>query len=345
MFFYGKGSFVVAISCFFLFSSMFIQPILIQPIWAEEAKVVTSDFASSYGDIPVVYIGHNQQQARDITLTEVVPESLMARESHNELRLYLPLGISFEEIPSFKIVEGDALISAGSVTTRYDRTGFHYASATIVSSSSSPTRILISNINLRVSRSVPSGDVVVKIKGTALNETTGFANDTVEEVVIASAQLPDKWAFSPYLGDRQSEKEYLFPTYSRPEVLHFTVGEETYWVEDEQREMDVVPYIEGEHLYLPLRFLLEGIGLSDEDILWDGNSETLTIFSGLTFIQLTVGDSSLRQNGLVVDTMEAPLVLSESGRLMVPLRAVAERLGYEVSWDGGTGQAHLRKGK
>lgn len=111
----------------------------------------------------------------------------------------------------------------------------------------------------------------------------------------------------------------------------FVLNQATFTADGQARAMDVVPFVENNRTYVPARYLAYGLGIPEEGVSWDGASQsvTLTTTDGKV-IMITVGRASLNVDGREQD-MDAPPLLRD-GRVFLPVRWVAQALGYEVSW-------------
>jgi uncharacterized protein YkwD len=91
---------------------------------------------------------------------------------------------------------------------------------------------------------------------------------------------------------------------------------------------DVPPQIINGRTMVPMRAVLEALGAS---IDWDGATQTITATTECgDLISLVIGSNVLYING-AADTMDvAPLVIS--GRTFVPVRFIAQALGFQVKW-------------
>lgn len=88
------------------------------------------------------------------------------------------------------------------------------------------------------------------------------------------------------------------------------------------------PMVENGTTLVPLRPLLEKLGVN---LYWDGKNQTVTgTKSGLSFA-LQVGNDTAVVNGVVEELDAVPRVIR--GTTYVPLRFVAEAVGYKVTWD------------
>ncbi|MDT3427453.1 uncharacterized lipoprotein YddW (UPF0748 family) [Paenibacillus forsythiae] len=94
-------------------------------------------------------------------------------------------------------------------------------------------------------------------------------------------------------------------------------------------ESDVPPFITSRNVTMvPLRVISKGLGAQVE---WNQSSKTVTIIKGGNELKLTNGKKTAVVNGTSV-SLDNP-VLSRQGRIMVPIRFVAENLGLQVVWN------------
>lgn len=92
----------------------------------------------------------------------------------------------------------------------------------------------------------------------------------------------------------------------------------------------------GDRTMLPLRAISSKLNF---DISWDEQTSGITIYRNNQLILMWIG----KQTAFLLDgvgmekayTMDAPPEIT-NGRTLVPVRAVAELLGADVSWDGAT---------
>jgi len=99
---------------------------------------------------------------------------------------------------------------------------------------------------------------------------------------------------------------------------------------------DVAPFILDGRTFVPVRFVSEALGAG---VVWDAGSGTVTVTAddGMV-IKLKNGDKDmLIQKGGedAVVTMDVAAIVTE-GRTFIPVRFIAEALGFKVGWDGQT---------
>lgn len=112
-------------------------------------------------------------------------------------------------------------------------------------------------------------------------------------------------------------------------TLQFTIGEKTMLVNGNEKpidtQRDTVPIIIDGRTFLPIRVIVEEGGGT---IQYSQN--TAAIFDSGNKITLTIGSKTMYVNGNAVALDAAPVLLND--RILVPLRAVTESLGYQVTW-------------
>ena len=82
---------------------------------------------------------------------------------------------------------------------------------------------------------------------------------------------------------------------------------------------------------VPLRAIFEALGA---DVDWDDATKTITAVKGETTIKMQIGNDKMTRNGTESTLDSAPVIIDS--RTLVPVRAIAESFGSDVSWDGET---------
>lgn len=154
--------------------------------------------------------------------------------------------------------------------------------------------------------------------------------------------IPDCLA-NPRLGDSSSGSsdttwtdQYTPESMTTTILTSFAIGVDTYTVKEGDTEtvqtMDVSPYIKNDRTYMPVRYVANSLGVSDENISWDDPTQTVTITKDKKVVKLTVGDPVMLIGDGQVQMDVVPEIIPP-GRTMLPLRYVAEGLGADVEWD------------
>ena len=114
----------------------------------------------------------------------------------------------------------------------------------------------------------------------------------------------------------------------------FTIGSSVYSMDGGEQQMDVAPYIDNGRTYLPVRYAAEACGVAPGAITWNPAARQVTIAAGGCTVKLTVGSKIMTLNGLAICMDAAPEI--SGGRVMLPVRFLAQALGVEVTWNPAT---------
>lgn len=114
-------------------------------------------------------------------------------------------------------------------------------------------------------------------------------------------------------------------------VITLQINSTTATVNGETFTLEVAPFIFDGRTMVPLRFISEALGA---DIVWDGNTRSITLTLGSDKIVLTIDKSEAVVNGQIV-MMDVPAMIFK-GRTMVPIRFVSENFNQEIHFDNAT---------
>jgi len=107
---------------------------------------------------------------------------------------------------------------------------------------------------------------------------------------------------------------------------------------------DVPPFIESGRTFVPVRFVSEALGAKVD---WDAGTGAVTVTAGDGMVvRLIKGDTDmLVQKGGGDTTVKMDVATTVvDGRAFVPVRFIAEALGFKVGWDGRTKTVLLATG-
>ncbi|WP_058300894.1 stalk domain-containing protein [Gorillibacterium timonense] len=102
------------------------------------------------------------------------------------------------------------------------------------------------------------------------------------------------------------------------------------------------PYTEKGRSLFPLRDLLVALGVPNGGIEYKAATKTVIAHSGSDTIQLSIGSKVLYKNGKKLSELDVP-AQERAGRVYLPARAVAEALGYSVSFNAATNTVSVSK--
>ena len=99
-------------------------------------------------------------------------------------------------------------------------------------------------------------------------------------------------------------------------------------VNGEEIQFDRTPFVDGESVMVPFRFVAEKLGAV---VAWDG--ETQTVFSnvGETLSTMQIGNSNLFVNGEAIALDKAPVLTTD--RTLVSMQVIEKALSVTAAWD------------
>jgi len=112
--------------------------------------------------------------------------------------------------------------------------------------------------------------------------------------------------------------------------LAFAENNITVQLDGKTLNFDVQPQLIGGRTMVPLRTIFESLGATVD---WNNDTQTVTAFNELYYVQATINDNKMKING-ETRTLDVPPLLVD-GRTLVSARFVAEAFGAKVDWDGG----------
>lgn len=270
---------------------------------------------------PTLTIGLGDQQVGDITITEAAKEAFVKKDGSREVILELPTGVRFASTPEVKVTAGDVKVKSVSTDT-YGDSNKGRLSFYIDSESATPSTITITAPKLTVDRTVAQGDIVAKLKGSAVSYTAykGATDNTqnwkdnntaAAEVAIATVGTPAPGATST--------------------KAVFTLGSTSYTVDGQTKTAEVAPYAENGRTYLPVRYAAEALGVSPQNILFDKATSTVTLIKGSTVAQIKLNTNLLTVNGSVI-RMDVKAVTNKN-RTVLPISWVGRALDASINYD------------
>ena len=97
-----------------------------------------------------------------------------------------------------------------------------------------------------------------------------------------------------------------------------------------QITFDVPPCIIADRTLVPIRAFANALGISDNDIDYNGNENTVTIKNGKNTIKLYINNPDSYINGQKAEIDVPPTVID--GRTLVPLRFISENFNCSVNY-------------
>jgi len=254
---------------------------------------------------PSVIIGASGQAAGTATIKENIKEGFI---EGGTVDLTLPTDVEFDGTPDVKVTEGNLKIT--NIMRSSDNRHVYFD---IDSNSSTPSTVVVSNIKLKIYRTVPEGAIALKVKGDGAVETCAY----------------DKWANSDVAAKTTIAVCATPAPSDEKATVVFKINDTSFTVNGVAQTMDVAPYIKDGRTFLPVRYVALACGVSADNILFSNGK--VTLIKGDKVVQVTIGSKVMLINGAAID-MDVAAEIS-NGRTMLPFSFIARALGASVSFD------------
>jgi hypothetical protein len=279
-----------------------------------------------------VVIGLQSQKVADFTIKET-DKGMLKKDKQVEIVLDDEFaekdGISFDSQSILKNVEitgdikiSDVKASGGSI------------SFTISRASTKASSITFKDLSVKVNRNVPRSNLRpyrLIVGGTAVAE-----NYTKAET-IKFDMFDTKGYKKDYLNVVTDEN---YTANQLKSVVKVTIGDANVVVGDKVVAIDVAPYIKNGTTMVPVRFIVQCLGIAEEKVTFDDIKRIVTIRYGTEIIQIKVGspEATVNSNTITLTDANGKPVNAEitEGRTFVPFRALGNLLGVKVTWEEET---------
>ena len=121
-------------------------------------------------------------------------------------------------------------------------------------------------------------------------------------------------------------------------TVTFTIGQKTYTYDGRTGYLEAAPFIDNNgNVLLPLRAVAGTLNIDAQNIIWDTQTQTITIKQAEKTICYTIGSNVMTINGVASQMNTAPIV--QNGVTFLPLRSLLNSLGItnnNIQWDSNT---------
>ncbi|MFB5760064.1 stalk domain-containing protein [Paenibacillus medicaginis] len=280
-----------------------------------KAAEVHAGLAVLAASVPEVIIGRSGQQAADFSLAETVAGGLKDGEL---VTLTLPEGVTFIATPTVDVYQGDLQFEPLKLLNNDQSVAL-----TITGESDEITTLQFRDVIFTIDRTVAEGEIELMVaRTTEVSSYTPFHN-LGKEVRVPLARVA-----TPASGETISHSS-------------FKVGEMVYTVNGTEKTADVAPYIHEGRTYLALRYVADALDVSDNNVLWDATTQTVTLIKGERIVQLQVGSTTATINGVQI-SLDVPVTIN-NGRVFLPIRSTSLSMGAAVEWHDTSREARVVK--
>ncbi|MBC7195003.1 MAG: hypothetical protein H5U37_05040, partial [Caldisericia bacterium] len=113
-------------------------------------------------------------------------------------------------------------------------------------------------------------------------------------------------------------------------VIELFVGDKKIYINGLEREIDVAPFILNGRVYVPIRFITESLG---GNVIYNDKDKSISFVLFDKSVLMWVDKKNYFVN-FKEYFMDSPPFIIKPGRVMVPLRFIAEAVDAKVLWDG-----------
>jgi copper amine oxidase-like protein len=311
----------------------------------EQSVVIAKALAPLEVEIEVadVKVGLQNQAAPDIIIKEAAAGTLQEDE-------YLTLAfdnnyeMNFEDAV-IEVVSGDVKIdqdkSGVGETDSEDKSIDIY----IDRDSEEASVIKVSGIKLNLDRSVPEGPFEIDVTGRAIVQNGGIGDTAATKTKEAVDTDYNDEDFTDTFVSVEFANVITKVSQDFHATSKFVVGDAKYTVltngEEIEKTMDVAPFVNADgRTLLPVRYMANAVGLSSDQIVWNPETRTVTLF-GDKVVQVTIDSNVLIVSGTPI-TMDTAAVIKD-GRTFLPVRFIAQALGFDVDWEAATKTVTVEK--
>jgi len=332
-------------------------------------------------------IGFQYQQTSDIIITETVAGALIQDNANpRNVRIsvtdFLAIDTLFSPGVQIELTEANGMrignittsglagnLWSGTPTLGISTGGGTLSFDVLSRSHNEPAVITISNVSLRLDRTVPETNdrpYSVVVWGSAIARNFGDIANMGASLGLTGNDWPT-WARTN--NDRFANYPGIITDYIRvvtggdgspwlTQEVRVTIGELHYTVNSQPYPMDAAALLDpaSDSTFVPLRFVANAFGLRDnQGIVWDGAARTATLVLPTgRVVQFTDGSTIMLDNGIprnIVNANGMPIapMMVPSGdgyvRMFLPFRFLGEEvLGVEVAWEAATQTAIFNPG-
>ena len=197
----------------------------------------------------------------------------------------------------------------------------------IKSASTKASTIEISGISATLNRTLPEGKYDLLVGGEALIKNKAYNNNDFDVTPVKVEGYVN--IVTP--ADTNTVKVNA----------SFVIGKTSYTNNGTEVTMDAAPYIAKNRTMVPIRYIANACGVTDENITWDQATRTATISGPNNVVTIKMGSNTITTSNGVI-TMDT-VAVNTGNRIYVPARFIANALGATVTWDAATQTVGITK--
>lgn len=273
-------------------------------------------------EVSEVRTGIQNQKINDITLTETEAGALVSVAGYDDVKVELPFTLAKDA--TVEVTDGDLEIDTVKAKKDSSTISFEIDAESVDKAST----ITISDLEISLSRNPAEGGYDIRTLGNAVIDNGAYNDDAFADAYVSEGAIEIITPADPSIIDNKINAT-------------FVVGESQYSNNGVTVAMDVASFIQNNRTYVPVRYLANALGVTDENIAWNEGARTVTLTGANTVVKLTVGSNIITTSTGTI-TADVPVII-QNNRTYLPARFVANAFGADVAWNAATRTVTITK--
>lgn len=273
-------------------------------------------------EVSEVRTGIQNQKINDITLTETEAGALVSVAGYDDVQVELPFTLAKDA--TVEVTDGDLEIDTVKAKKGSSTISFEIDAESVDKAST----ITISDLEITLSRNPAEGGYDIRTLGDAVIDNGAYNDDAFADAYVSEGAIEIITPADPSIIDNKINAT-------------FVVGESQYSNNGVTVAMDVASFIQNNRTYVPVRYLANALGVTDENIAWNEGARTVTLTGANTVVKLTVGSNIITTSTGTI-TADVPVII-QNNRTYLPARFVANAFGADVAWNAATRTVTITK--
>lgn len=275
-------------------------------------------------EVSEVRTGIQKQTINNITLTETEAGAL---EAGKEVKVELPFKLSKDA--TVEVTDGDLEIKDVDLVADADGNKDKVITFDIDAESlDKASTITISDLEITLDRNPAEGGYDIEVYGNAVIDNGDYNDKKFADAYVSEDAIEIITPADSSIIDNKVDAK-------------FVVGESQYTNNGVTVAMDAASFIQNNRTYVPVRYLANALGVTDENIAWSEGARTVTLTGPNTVVTLTVGSNVITTSTGTI-TADVPVIIKDN-RTYLPARFVANAFGADVAWDAATRTVTITK--
>lgn len=178
-----------------------------------------------------------------------------------------------------------------------------------------------------------SNEISIKLEDSLTTEATKWVIPL--QVTIRAEFVPESGDILLIVDGNRTDLNLGYFNKDNLKKIRFKIGRPFYLKGQEERQMDTAPYIKNNRTFLPVRYVAEALGLSAEQIGWNGVTRTVYLSKDSKTIHIPMDRNKFIVNGKVIE-VEGIAAEMLNNRVMVPIGYIMELFDVKITWEEET---------